>query len=93
MALSPNLARRPAAPARGKGRVQRLAKRALLVLGTASTSDVLQWTCCRKLHRGQRLANHDNRAARRALDQIAARVGRGTSIGRPLLWRLRDSGP
>jgi hypothetical protein len=85
-----NLARRPAKPALNRGRVQRLAKRALLVLGAASTSEILEWTCCRKLHRGQRLANHDNRSARRALEQMGAeRTGRVHTIGRPILWRLK----
>jgi len=92
MALSPNLARRPAAPAQGNGHVQRLAQRALLVLGVASTSQIMrQWTCCGKQHRRKPIHNHDNRACRRALDQIADRIGRSTSIGRPILWRLRNS--
>jgi len=38
----------------------------------------------------QRRANHDNRAARRALDRIAVRIGRARTIGRPVLWRLRE---
>jgi hypothetical protein len=85
-----NLARRPAKPALNRGRVQRLAKRALLVLGTASTSEILEWTCCLKLHRGQRLANHDNRAARRVLERMGAeRTGRAQTKGRPILWRLK----
>jgi hypothetical protein len=33
----PNLSRRPATPSKGRGPVQRLARRALLVLGTASS--------------------------------------------------------
>jgi hypothetical protein len=68
--------------------VQRLARRALLVLGIASTSEIMDWTCCRKRQR----QNHNSRAARRALGQIGAvRVGRADTIGRPWLWRLRDS--
>jgi hypothetical protein len=84
-----NLARRPAKPALNRGRVQRLARRALLALDIASTSDVLAWTCARKIMRGQRRANHDNRAARRVLDRIAVRVGRATSRGRPWIWRAK----
>jgi hypothetical protein len=83
-----NLTRRPATPAKNNGRVQRLARRALLVLGTASTTEVMEWTCCRK----DRRQNDDNRAARRALASIGAeRIGRATSIGRPILWRLADA--
>ena len=85
-----NLARRLPKPALNRGRVQVLALRALRVLGEANTSEILQWTCCRKLHRGQRLANHDNRACRRALDRIAERVGRAGGRGRPWIWWLRD---
>jgi RimJ/RimL family protein N-acetyltransferase len=47
------------------------------VLGTASTSQVLEWSCARKRCR----ANHDNRAARRALEQIGA----------VRVWRIRNS--
>lgn len=52
-----NLAQRPAAPALGNGRVQRLAQRALLVLGgKATTSQVIEWACCRKrLLHGRRI--------------------------------------
>ena len=83
----PNLAQRPPAPARGRGRVQKLARRALIALGNPSTTttEVLQWTRCRG---GVR--HHDYRAARRALDRIADRVGRAETIGRPWLWRLRE---
>jgi hypothetical protein len=50
--------------------VQRLARRALLVLGVASTSQIMrEWTCCGKPHRGKPIRNHDNRAARRVLGQ------------------------
>jgi hypothetical protein len=49
--------------------------------------DVLQ------LHRGQRIANHDNLTARRALDRIAIRVGRAQTIGRPIVWRLPPPSP
>ena len=83
----PNLARRPATPAKNRGPVQRLARRALLVLGIASTSEIMDWAYCRK----RRRQNHNNRAARRALGQIGAVcVGRAKTIGRPNLWRLKD---
>jgi hypothetical protein len=86
-----NLTRRPSAPAKGNGRVQRLARRALWALGEASTSQIMEWAYCGKLHRGERIANHDNRAARRALEQIGAlRVARAKTIGRPIIWRLQN---
>src|SRR5215813_8320184 len=84
---SPNLSLRPARPSFNRGPVQRRAKRALLVLGTASTSTITQWT-----HR--RPTPGITRSTRRALAQIGAvRVGRAATIGRPWLWRLRDVRP
>jgi len=67
--------------------VQRRARRALIALGTASTSQVISWIRCRGAVR-----HGDYRAARRALEQIGAvRIGRGETIGRPWLWRLRNT--
>jgi hypothetical protein len=61
---------------------------------TASTSEILQWTHCLKLHRGDKLAKWDSLTARRALASIgAARVGRARTTGRPWIWRLSGSAP
>ena len=69
-----NLAQRPAAPALGNGRVQRLAQRALLVLGgKATTSQVIEWACCRK---------------RLLIERTT--IAPGSSRGRPWIWRLRN---
>jgi len=65
-AIRNNLTRKPARPALGRGRVQVLARRALRVLGEASTSEIMHWAYCRKHLRGERLANHANRSTRRA---------------------------
>jgi predicted DNA-binding transcriptional regulator AlpA len=82
----PNLALRPPAPAKERGRVQRCARRALIARGVASTSEIIEWTHGRKRH------PHSARATRRALEQIGAvRVGRADSIGRPWLWRLKET--
>jgi hypothetical protein len=89
--LYPNLALGPTKPALGNGRLQRLARRALIVLGTATTSQVMEWTCCRKRLHGRRTECHDYRAARRVLDRMAIRVGRARTRGRPWLWRLGTS--
>jgi hypothetical protein len=80
--MNPNLSRRPAKPALGNGRVQRGIRRALWVLGTASTTEIMEWTHSRI--RGRRC--DANRAARHALYQLAIRVGRAKTIGRPWLW-------
>jgi hypothetical protein len=61
-----------------------------MALGAASTSE--EWTCARKALRGHRRRNWDDRAARRALDQIGAvRIGRARTTGRPIIWRLKDT--
>jgi hypothetical protein len=72
-------------------RVQRMCRRALILMGTASTSQILQWAYCRKHAYGLRLAKWDSRSCRRALDGIAERIGRAATRGRPWLWRLRDT--
>jgi hypothetical protein len=87
-----NLAHRPPTPSKGRGSVQRRAKRAMIALGgIASTSQVLEWTACRKRVRGERADRWDCRAARRALEQLGAeRVGRVPPYG-AVLWRLRNT--
>jgi len=77
-------------PAEGRGRVQQACHRALLVHGTASTSDVIAWAYAQRLLIwGDPRRNDFNRAARRALVAIGAvKVGRAQTIGRPHLWRL-----
>jgi len=86
-----NLARRLPKPAMGRGRLQRAARRALLAHGgTATTVEVAQWAYVRKVVRGERLDDDDRRHVRRALDQIAERVGRAGGMGRPIIWRLRQ---
>jgi hypothetical protein len=88
-----NLSRRLPKPAECRGRVQRACRRALLVHGTASTSDVIAWAYARRLLIwGDPRRNDFNRAARRALVAIGAvKVGRAQTIGRPHLWRLPDA--
>jgi hypothetical protein len=88
MVLPPNLTLRPAKPALGRGRIQRAALRALRLLGTAATSEVMSWAFPRKVCRGERLTNHDYRSVRRALDRVADRAGRAAANG-PVLWRLK----
>jgi hypothetical protein len=68
-----NLSRRLPKPAQGRGRVQRACRRALWVLETASTSDVIAWAYGRRLLIwGDRRKNDFDRAARRALEAIGA---------------------
>jgi hypothetical protein len=92
--MHPNLVQRPAKPALGRGRIQKLARRAMWAFGgQATTAQVLQWTSVRKLVHGRRIEPHDYRDARRALARIADAVGRTSGGGRPMLWRLRPRDP
>src|SRR5262245_7383915 len=85
-----NLALRLARPAAGNGRVQKRAIWALFARnGDLSTSDVLEWTHATKRLLHQRIGDSERRNVRRVLDQIAQRIGRAGSIGRPILWRLK----
>jgi hypothetical protein len=88
-----NLAHRPARPAYRRGAVQRRAIYAMITLGgTASTRQVMDWTCALKVVWGGRLGRHNYRAARRALEQMGAeRIGRASTQGRPILWRWSDN--
>src|SRR5262245_48215214 len=44
--------KRPVKPAKGRGYVQVMARRALMLMGEASTPQILEWTRVRKLMRG-----------------------------------------
>jgi hypothetical protein len=85
----PNLSRRPPSPSKGRGPVQRGVRRALIVRGIASTSEIMPW-CYRTRGRDRRERENRSRAIRLAADKIAVRVGRAPTIGRPWLWRLRN---
>ena len=83
----PNLRFRPHSPNRGRGRLQVQIERAFMVGGPVlSASTIYDWTFARA--RRQR----DNRrwSVRRILRERCERVGRAKTIGRPILWRLRD---
>lgn len=78
-----NLSHRPARPAADSGRVQVRARRALRVLGTASTTEVLRWT-----HRSATPRRRDY--TRRVLQRIGVRVGRASGRGREWRWKLPE---
>ena len=89
--LPANLSRRPAKPARWRGRVQLAAERVLHLYGEASTADVIDYAYALRLLMLQE-ARRDTfaRASRRALASIGAvKVGRAGTRGRPHLWGLR----
>jgi hypothetical protein len=91
MANSRNLAQRLAKPAKGRGRVQRAARRLFYTQATISTASVAAFAYAKKtLLRGRRLAPEDYRHVRRALAEIAIPIGRAVRMGRPIVWRLKD---
>jgi hypothetical protein len=88
----PNLRLRLAKPALGRGRLQRQVRRAFLTADapTRSASEIFDWCYARRrLMHGKPLTTRHRYSVWRILVTIADPVGRGTSIGRPILWRLR----
>jgi hypothetical protein len=61
-----NLLHRLPKPALNRGRVQKAARRVLLVQGgEATTRDVIEWAYCRKIQRGRRIAQLRHRRTSR----------------------------
>jgi hypothetical protein len=83
-----NLRLRPHAPNAGRGRLQRQIARAFHVHGNeVSASDIYQW--CQRWQ-SKRFGQWERWSIVRILEQIAVRVGRAETIGRPWLWRLKE---
>ena len=78
--------------------MQVMARRALMLMGEASTPQILEWTRVRKLMRGERLVPNNYGSTHRALESIgAARVRRSSGRGRAWLmavggWANNTSG-
>jgi hypothetical protein len=91
----PNLRQRPSTPSKGRGPVQRAIRRAFVASGAEalSSSAIYDWAYVRlRLGRCKTLPFGVYSRARRTLRAMCEPVGRGTSRGRPILWRLRNSG-
>jgi hypothetical protein len=71
---------RPPQPSLNNGPVQRRVRRAFVATGQSvlSTTQIIT------------NRHHARRSVRRVCERYCERVGRGTGIGRPLLWRLRN---
>jgi hypothetical protein len=85
----PNLHRRLPAPAKGRGRLQRQIARCFVVFGPEVTSSRLYDWCYARNPR-VRQSQGPRWSVVRILRQIAEPVGRGETIGRPVLWRLTE---
>jgi hypothetical protein len=88
-AAHPNLHRRPHAPNAGRGRLQKQIARAFMTHGdVVSASDIYRW--CERWQ--QRPFGMPERwSIVRILERVAVRAGRAETIGRPWLWRLRNT--
>src|SRR5512132_1783391 len=90
----PNLRMRPPAPAEGRGRIQIRIRRAFTASGAEAltSSQIYDWTHVRRRQRDKTLPAGTYSRTTRTLRAMCEPVGRGTSRGRPILWRLRNSG-
>jgi len=89
-----NLELRPVKPAAGRGRVQRGVRRAFWAAqkSALSTSEIMAWTHPRPIWvRKHNPRNNQRRSIRRVCEIVCIRVGRAATIGRPWLWRLRNT--
>ena len=72
---------------RGRGRIQLAVRRAFIGHDILTTSQVFDW--CFVRDRKVSWKRRHRWSVVRVLDQVAERVGRAPTIGRPILWRLR----
>jgi len=90
----PNLRKRPPTPAKARGSIQRAIRRAFAASGAEAltSAQIYDWAYVRRrLGRCKTLPAGVYSRALRTLKVMCYRVGRGTSIGRPWLWRLRNT--
>jgi hypothetical protein len=88
----PNLRRRPHAPAKGRGRLQVQIRGTWIAAGkpVVSASVFYSWCYARRQIRGEAISRGLRYSVQRFLKTVAEPVGRAETIGRPILWRLRD---
>src|SRR5262249_7778219 len=84
-----NLRRRPPAPAKGRGRIQRQVRRAFEACGPRlSVSLVYDWARrWQRRHDEKRINQRERYSIVRVLMTMAVRDGRAGTRGRPWLWR------
>jgi hypothetical protein len=90
----PNLRKRPPTPSKGRGPVQVRIRRAFMASGAEvlSTSAIYAWTHARRRHRHHKsmpLGIYSRTL--RTLRMMCDPVERAPTIGRPWLWRLRNT--
>jgi hypothetical protein len=90
----PNLRRRPPTPAKARGSIQRAIQRAFIASGAEAltSSAIYDWAYVRRrLGRCKSMPAGVYSRALRTLRAMCDPIERGTSIGRPILWKLRQS--
>lgn len=90
----PNLRKRPPAPAKNRGRIQIRIKRAFTAsrAKVLTSSEIYSWTHTRRrLGRRKSMPFGVYSRTLRTLRTTCDPVGRGPGIGRPIMWRLRNS--
>jgi hypothetical protein len=89
-----NLRKRPAAPAKGRGSTQRAIRRVFIVSGAeaVTSSQVYDWAHVRRRLGRRTMPFGVYSRTLRTLRAMCDPVGRGSSRGRPILWRLRHTG-
>jgi hypothetical protein len=90
----PNLRKKPHAPSKGRGPVQRAIRRVFMASGAEvlNSTDIYDWAHGRRRF-GRRKSMPFGVYSRtlRTLRAMCEPVGRAPTIGRPWLWRLRNS--
>ena len=89
----PNLRKKPHAPSKGRGPVQRAIRRACMASGAAvlNSTEIYDWAHGRRRF-GRRKSMPFGVYSRtlRTLRAMCEPVGRAPTTGRPWLWRLRN---
>jgi hypothetical protein len=88
--VHPNLRRRPHAPNAGRGRLQRQIRRAFVGRALLTSSEVYDSCYAKKRAFGERISQRHRHSVWRILRTIADPIGRAVTMGRPVLWRLKE---
>jgi hypothetical protein len=86
----PNLRLRPHAPNAGRGRLQRQIRRAFAGRPLLTSSEVYDACYVKRRVFGERIPQRHRHSVWRILRTIADPIGRAPTIGRPVLWRLKQ---
>jgi hypothetical protein len=86
----PNLLRRPRAPNAGRGRLQVQIRRAFAVRQVLTSSEIYDSCYAKRRASGLQIDRPYRWSVLRILRTIADPIGRAETIGRPVLWRLKE---